>query len=1128
MAGLFTPTSRSTGNIPNLKLTPTNTPGFASSRTTKSPGRGRFSACSSSVFPDATLSLKRVIGCSTNAFDSHPPSRSFAYTAGAAAVVVTLDDDLNVTQRFFRARPNAPTLSTAAVGAQYTPSTPNNESRVRAAASLREAGIGYTPSTSIASDDSAGGKTWTARERIKAATCLSFSPDGKWLAVGETGYNPRVLIFSMSKDVPSDMPVAAMSEHTFGVRDVSFSPDSKFLASIGTANDGFIYVWSLNPGNKNGIVQLHASNKCTSFVRQIAWMGRSLITVGTRHVKVWRTEDDVGDGRKPKRKWTLTRKKQKANIGGPVVLHGRNALLGNMSDSTMSCVIGISEDKAIVCSERGDICLLEETQMRFSKVADAGFGVHCIAVDAERKFAWVAGKDGSHSALVLANIVPPTPPASPSSSRSSSPVLPSGCRRADVVAMASMFGHLFTLDSDRCLKIINMTTVEGVPVPNSMVRELPAHKDACLGVRPLPPNHPSESAFFTWSAGGSVIFWSVDGTCMAEFQIELEQPSEGEDDVLFNELKVVRVSKDGDFFVSGDKYGVLRVIDGETREHYYDVKAHSSEIMDITIHNDTIVSCARDRTVQIFTKVDGEWNLSQTLDDHTASVQRVLLLEDGNKLLSCSTDRTIVIRELCRREAIDGTITDAYIPYRTLNTKASPVHMAPIGDSASALLVSTLDRQIIKFDLNSGKSISSFKVSDETGESVVMDAISLSEDRGKPRIIVGTSTIDKSIRVYDLNGGLVDKEWGHTEGVSDVCLLEITGQDSAPDTVSVVSTGTDGTIMIWDFLEKGPSQVREISRDILDPLPTGRESLTAARTPIRRVLSKSELIEFTPRSSQGGEGIGSGSRSVGSTSPPRQLRKKASMYGMRPGTSSSAVSKSALAIQQQTQTVPASPTTATMATSSASTSSSTEDTAISTPLSTPTGSGRASSKSLRGRTPSPPDSTARLPPPPRRPSYDSRTRNASRTRGKSDATTSGSNINSLAESLTRSLRSFRKRAEALSRSENNSNMVRPEVMRDLQRELGLTVKELGRDQAKITEDDGQGDDSMMAMLEAYSAKLLSMVNNRLEEQFKGNGEEGMGGKGLQQPLQLGECCSGRAGGELDRRKGESTEVGGEG
>ena len=125
--------------------------------------------------------------------------------------------------------------------------------------------------------------------------------------------------------------------------------------------------------------------------------------------------------------------------------------------------------------------------------------------------------------------------------------------------MASMFGHLFTLDSNRSLKIINMTTVEGVPVPKSMIRELPAHKDACLGVRPLPANHPSQSAFFTWSAGGCVLFWSLDGICKADFQIELEQPAEGEEDIA-NELKVVRVSKDGTFFVSGDKFGVLRYL----------------------------------------------------------------------------------------------------------------------------------------------------------------------------------------------------------------------------------------------------------------------------------------------------------------------------------------------------------------------------------------------------------------------------------------------------------------------------------------------------------------------------------------------------------------------------------------
>lgn len=39
--------------------------------------------------------------------------------------------------------------------------------------------------------------------------------------------------------------------------------------------------------------------------------------------------------------------------------------------------------------------------------------------------------------------------------------------------------------------------------------------------------------------------------------MEVEQPAENDDDVS-NELKVVRVSKDGSFFVAGDKYGVLR------------------------------------------------------------------------------------------------------------------------------------------------------------------------------------------------------------------------------------------------------------------------------------------------------------------------------------------------------------------------------------------------------------------------------------------------------------------------------------------------------------------------------------------------------------------------------------------
>ena len=165
----------------SIKLTPSNSP-----YTKHTPLRSPIKLSR----PEASLALKQVIGTTTssaNAFDSLVSGRSFAFTAGAAAVVATIDDKQNVSQRFFRARPTTIPLNSSA-SVYGGPATPTqNEGRNRTAASLRDAGIGASPLASPAVDwtDSPGNRTWTARERIKAATCLSFSPDGKFLAVGE-------------------------------------------------------------------------------------------------------------------------------------------------------------------------------------------------------------------------------------------------------------------------------------------------------------------------------------------------------------------------------------------------------------------------------------------------------------------------------------------------------------------------------------------------------------------------------------------------------------------------------------------------------------------------------------------------------------------------------------------------------------------------------------------------------------------------------------------------------------------------------------------------------------------------------------------------------------------------------
>lgn len=187
---VHTPTSNSRLSLVNgslhlgLRLTPTS---HNSSTSPYTPGKG--SPLRSPVKPPRTelgIALKQVIGAtagSRNAFDTH--GNSFAFTAGAAAVIATYNNR-NVEQRFYRARPTALPLNPTPV--IYDNGTPTaSDSRNRTAASLRSAGVGISPfgSPSAEWNDTSSGKTWSAKERVKAATCVSFSPNGKFLAVGE-------------------------------------------------------------------------------------------------------------------------------------------------------------------------------------------------------------------------------------------------------------------------------------------------------------------------------------------------------------------------------------------------------------------------------------------------------------------------------------------------------------------------------------------------------------------------------------------------------------------------------------------------------------------------------------------------------------------------------------------------------------------------------------------------------------------------------------------------------------------------------------------------------------------------------------------------------------------------------
>ncbi|CAK7223566.1 hypothetical protein SCUCBS95973_005220 [Sporothrix curviconia] len=960
-----TPSSR-------LKLTPSNSPFI--NRMSRSPIRSRTfndlaasTTSSSSASPAASkLSLKRVVGstCSSpTGFDT--VNLCFAYIAGGAVVVVDVYGDY-YRQRFYRARPTAVPVYSVSPVPNGGPSTPNstpkaNDSRNRLSVSTnhRESSFGLPDWA----ESPSSGKTWTQRERIKSATCLSLSRDGRFLAVGETGYAPRVLIFSLD-DTSSDTPLVSINEHSFGVTAVAWSADSRYLASLGAANDGFLYIWRIDP--RTGAAKLFQQNRCTSYVRGMIWLGsNNLLTFGVRHVKVWRIEEGTGPSTSPtkaryggsdgyastpppslyqqQREQQQQQQQQQNQQPQQRTLPGRNILLGSLLEATFSCAAPLpgGHGHAVICTEAGDVCLLEAVnkQMKLIRVRDTQFALTCVSVRGDRVY--FGSKTGHSMAMDLEDLllesrrVAQTPSAS---SAPSTPSLASSCSpsfqsrmsfcvpstRTGLVAMGFLTGHVVTVDTRQSIDIFS--SVDHVPgddpAPHVKRIPIPAHGEPILGIQALTRPNEANASFFTWSSSGRILLWNIDGEIQSSLQVPIDQAATGDDLEPTNQLSAVRATQGGRLFVTADRCGVVRIVEYATKKTVLELKAHASVCQSISLFEKgpklLIATCGRDRTAQLFHRLrDGAIEHFQTLEFAAKAVQ--VLISPDDKVITCSFDRTLQVYDLVFKE--DEPDVVAAIPSRVITLKASPSSMA-LAPDARTVFVSLLDRTICQYDLTTSRLVSSFKCIDEGGaEAAMLDALvygtqatgmpppmspnlsSLNIMSNDTPFLLGLSNTDKSVRIYDANtGAFLDREWGHTEAINGVALIEEDGETDSPTKPEgpssfpggcrkVVSVGSDGTIMFWSLdLREQLAPGLSLSRDPSphkDGLGHGATTALASRPPLRRVLSKAELAEFQ-RPSTSGSGVHGGGSVSGRRSPSRSLSRRSSRYNLSTGAGAAA------------------------------------------------------------------------------------------------------------------------------------------------------------------------------------------------------------------------------------------------
>jgi WD40 repeat protein len=751
----------------------------------------------------------------------------------------------------------------------------------------------------------------------------------------------------------------------------------------------------------------------------MAWMGNKLITVGTRHVRIWKVDDPKSSMRISK-----ARASDLSFLTGSFhkPLQGRNCVLDSLKEATFTSVVAVAPNRAIVASDRGDICLVDDSNsdQRFVKLFNAGFAVSSLAVDTKGRL-HIASSQGGLKTVGVRDITSSlTPPPSPPPRAESPTVCVTDSNQID--AIACLADYIVTVDSQRAIRLSHLCAVDDETVVGDIAHTLPAHGNSVLGVAALStqPNALNAS-YYTWAADGNVLFWNVDGSFKDSLTVTLEQPDGP--DPLPNELRTVRSSADASFLITGDKYGVLRIIDATNKTSVYDFKAHAGEITSISVHEEdrlVLVACAsRDRTVQIFSRMGGTWDLLQTLDEHVGAVNGIQFSRNGKRLVSSSSDRSIVVRELLTREDGPGETIRAFVMLRAIMLKSSPASITWDIDHDDVLLVSSIDRHVHRYDIQNGQCLNSFRACDtEGGDAVVLSSLVHIPRGWSSSLIAGVSSTDKSIRIYEENGTLIARDWGHTEGVSDISLIQRVDEDE--NGKSLVTVAVDGTIFIWDLALQLPNR-HDLSRsmDLLGPSTPAHTDLLATRPPLRRVFSQSELARFQRSPEE------DNTTPTGNKSP--KLRKRLSKFSL------------AQAPKLEPSPLP---------------SSGREGRA--------TGwQGQGSIRRKPNRSPSPPS--------PRNPQNGKR-RTSMDVRPKTKAPTNEfGSLGASTESLCRTLRAFRKRLAT------SSDTMTSELAREVERELASTARAIG-ERVKPKEFD---ETVMVKLLDQYSERLVNLLDEKI-------------------------------------------------
>ncbi|XP_021290055.1 mitogen-activated protein kinase-binding protein 1 [Herrania umbratica] len=654
----------------------------------------------------------------------------------------------------------------------------------------------------------------------KPLSCVAVSRDGCFVAAGESGHQPSVLVW----DCGTLAFISELKGHLYGVECIAFSSDGEHLVSVG----GYIYLWDWRSGIL--VTKLKASSSCSA-VTSVTFSSDSkyIVTAGKKHLKFWAV------GASPRTRMN------KGTIS--LSIHAKPINLGPQKGSSFVSVTSAiwTEGSVVNCdqvdelfpiyalTDAGVLCLINsELSLRNSVDLKVEKG---FALSASSKLIACACSNGLVQLFKVEDLryvgsllytkaktchgkIDRFCPKSSEKNLQSTPTLP------DAVACQFISEKLVVVYGDHSLHIWDFH--EENEATRSFV--LNSHSACIWDIKNLCCENTHDPSlmcaamgcsggvsFATCSADGTIRLWdlvlqpnllgdTVDSNSLINEPVgAMNIVSAGSfeiatvDTTFGNQgFRSMAVSSDGKYLAVGDCEGNLHIYDLHNSDYTCIKDSHDAEILSLSFslsstkdadsggdmdNHYLLASGGRDRIIHLY-DVKRNFNLIESIDDHSAAVTSVKLACNGCKILSCSADRSLVFR--------DVSLTDIRCKIsRRHHQMAShgTVYDMSVDPVMEVVVTVGQDKKINTFDIVSGKLIRSFKHNKDFG-----DPIKVTMDPSGSYLVCSFS--NKSICVYDfVSGEMIAQAVGHGEVVTGVIFL--------PDCKHIVSVGGDGCIFVW-------------------------------------------------------------------------------------------------------------------------------------------------------------------------------------------------------------------------------------------------------------------------------------------------------------------------------------------